>query len=167
MNPQIPQIHHSIPTQKTMPITTQPSTQLQGATSQPLTSVGSHTHDLGPPTRKVRLSDTEELVIADTSMDSEYDLRILTTTENRETTTIPFDSTKTSTPHDKSSDQRIIQTTGEKERVPSPPPYDSATYQVTDAQLRKHLDDLVKENARLRKENKKVSKRSNKLRQRR
>ncbi len=155
MNSKIPHIHQTTPTPINPLTSTQSSTQLQGMTSHSCVPTGTHTPSLGTLTRTVRLSQTDKLITADTSTESDYDLHVSTVTENRETTAIPLGNTSTSTPQDPFSELRIKPTSAETDRTPSPPPYDSATSLVTEAQLSKHLDDLVKENACLRKDNRK------------
>ncbi len=85
----------------------------------------------------------------DTSLESDYELHV-SEADGHQQSTDP-----TSTPKNTSSNEFPFFQTADRQAIPLPPPsYDSATSQVPDSELRRHLDILVRDNIRLQEDNK-------------
>ncbi len=85
----------------------------------------------------------------DTSLESDYELHVSGTDVPQQT------QDPTSTPRSTSSHEFPFFQTTDRQAIPLPPPsYDSATSQVPDSELHRHLDILVRDNIRLREDNK-------------
>ncbi len=85
----------------------------------------------------------------DTSIDSDYQLQVSTIDVHHQS------QESTSTPRDRNVRDPSDSGNKYKQAIPLPPPsYDSATSNVPDSELRRHLDVLVHDNIRLREENK-------------
>ncbi len=85
----------------------------------------------------------------DTSLESDYELHVSGTDAPQQS------QDHTSTPRSTSAHEFPFFHTSDRQAIPLPPPsYDSATSQVPDSELRRHLDILVRDNIRLREDNK-------------
>ncbi len=98
---------------------------------------------------------TEDQSLRNVSIESDYDLQIITTKSQTQGTTTAH-HIDTSTQVNRGGSTRTQEVVTSHQGIPLPPPkYDFVTSRVPDTDLRKHLDTLVHENIPLREENEK------------